>query len=345
MKKIILSMLSILLILTALTGCGSSSKEVLYIFNWGDFIDFDLIRDFEKEYGIKVIYDEYDTNESMYARLKAGGKYDLIFPSDYMVAKLISENMLEEIDFSNIPNYKYIMDNFKNMNFDPEGKYSVPYVWGTLGILYNTEKVSGIVDSWSVVFDPANRNEVFMIDSMRDSLAVALNYLGYSINSKNEGELEKAKELLIKQRAEVNPVYVNDEGKDMIMEGQATFFVTWSGEAMQVISEDSRFNYIVPKEGSNLFIDNMAIPKGARNKENAEKFINYMLRTDVAKANIEYIGYSTPHKGAWEELDAETKNNPILYPDDTVTEKAEIFIDLGSFLDVYSRVWREVKNQ
>ncbi|SHJ87691.1 spermidine/putrescine transport system substrate-binding protein [Anaerobranca californiensis DSM 14826] len=345
MKKIMLSILAIILVFSALTGCSSSSKEVLYIFNWGDFIDMDLVRDFEKEYGIKVIYDEYDTNESMYARLKAGGKYDLIFPSDYMIAKLISEDMLEEIDFNNIPNYKYIMDNFKNMNFDPENKYSVPYVWGTLGILYNTEKVQGNVDSWSVVFDPANKNQVFMIDSMRDTLAVALNYLGYSINSKNEQELEEAKRLLIKQRSEVNPVYVNDEGKDMIMEGQAVFFVTWSGEAMQVISEDPRFHYIVPKEGSNLFIDNMAIPKGARNKENAEKFINYMLRPDVAKANIEYIGYSTPHKAAWEGLDTETKNNPILYLSDEVIKKAEIFIDLGPFLDVYSRVWREIKNQ
>lgn len=345
MKKNASILLVIFLILTGLTGCGSTSGEVLYVFNWGDFMDMDLIRDFEKQYGIRVIYDEYDTNESMYARLKAGGNYDLIFPSDYMIAKLISEDMLEEINFSNIPNYKYIGENFKNMNFDPENKYSVPYVWGTLGILYNTEKVNGRVDSWSVLFDANNRDEVFMIDSMRDSLAVALNYLGYSINSKNEQELEGAKQLLIQQRSDVNPVYVNDEGKDMIMEGQATFFVTWSGEAMQVISEDDRFHYVVPKEGSNLFVDSMAIPRGARNKENAEKFINFMLETEVATANIEYIEYSTPHTVAWEALEEETRNNEILYPRDSVIEKAEIFMDLGSFLDVYSRVWREVKNQ
>lgn len=344
MKKIALTILIISLIFTGLTGCGSSSGEVLYIFNWGDFIDMDLVRQFEREFGIRVIYEEYDTNESMYARLKAGGRYDLIIPSDYMIAKLIRENMLEEIDFTNIPNFKYIKDSFRNMNFDPENRFSVPYVWGTLGILYNTERVRGTVDSWSVLFDPANRNEVFMIDSMRDSIAVALNYLGYSINSKNEEELQAAKQLLIQQRIDVNPVFVNDEGKDMIMEGQATFFVTWSGEAMQVISQDSRFNYVVPKEGSNLFIDSMAIPRGARNKRNAEKFINFMLRTEVARANIEYIEYSTPHTGAWEALDADIRNNQVLYPSDEIIERAEIFIDLGPFLDVYSRVWREVKN-
>lgn len=345
MKKIASILLLISLIITGLTGCASTSGEVLYVFNWGDFMDMDLIREFEKQYGIRVIYDEYDTNESMYARLKAGGNYDLIFPSDYMIAKLISEDMLEEINFNNIPNYKYIGENFKDMDFDPENKYSVPYVWGTLGILYNTEKVNGRVDSWSVLLDGNNKDEVFMIDSMRDTLAVALNYLSYSINSKNEQQLEEAKQLLIQQRADVNPVYVNDEGKDMIMEGQATFFVTWSGEAMQVISEDARFHYVVPKEGSNLFVDSMSIPKGARNKENAEKFINFMLETDVAKANIEYIEYSTPHTAAWEALEEETRNNEILYPSDDVIKKAEIFMDLGSFLDVYSRVWREIKNQ
>ncbi len=345
MKKIVSLFLLVSLFFIGLVGCGSSSKEVLYVFNWGDFMDLDLIRDFEKTYNIRVIYDEYDTNESMYARLKAGGSYDVIFPSDYMIAKLINEGMLEELNFSNIPNYKFIDDSFLGTNFDPEGKYSIPYVWGTLGILYNTEKVSETVDSWSILFDPKYRNEVFMIDSMRDSIAVALNYLGYSINSKNEQELEEAKQLLIKQRVDVNPVYVNDEGKDMIMEGQATFFVTWSGEAMQVISQDPRFNYIVPKEGSNLFIDNIAIPKGARNKENAEKFINFLLETEVAVANIEYIEYSTPHTEALEALEEDVRNNPILYPSDDIIDKAEIFIDLGSFLEVYSRVWREVKNQ
>ncbi|QNO14283.1 spermidine/putrescine ABC transporter substrate-binding protein [Alkalicella caledoniensis] len=345
MKKIASLILLLSLMVTALAGCGSSSGEVLHVFNWGDFMDMDLIRDFEREYGIRVIYDEYDTNESMYARLKAGGNYDVIFPSDYMIAKLISEDMLEEINYTNVPNYQYIDSDFLGTNYDPEGKFSVPYVWGTLGILYNTEKVNETVDSWSILFDSKYRNEVFMIDSMRDSIAVALNYLGYSINSKSEQELEEAKQLLIQQRTDVNPVYVNDEGKDMIMAGEATFFVTWSGEAMQVISEDERFDYIVPKEGSNLFIDNMAIPKGAKNKENAEKFINFMLKSEVAKTNIEYIEYSTPHTEALGLLDEETQNNEVLYPSDEVIDKAEIFIDLGTFLDVYSRVWREVKNQ
>lgn len=344
MKKISLLLLMIVLVVASLAGCGNSG-EVLYVFNWGDFMDMDLIEEFEETYGFKVIYTEYDTNESMYARLKAGGRYDIVIPSDYMISKMISEDMLEKIDFNNIPNYSHIKQNFKGLNFDPTNEYSVPYAWGTLGILYNTEKVSGEVDSWEVLFDSQYRNEVLMIDSMRDSLAVALNYLGFSINSKVEAELEEAKALLIQQRADVNPVYVLDEGKDMIMEGQGIFFVTWSGEAMQVISSDSRFEYVVPKEGSNLFFDNMAIPKGARNKENAEKFINFMLKPEIAAANMEYIEYSTPHNGAFELLDKETRDNKALYPSDDVINKAEVFIDLGEFLDVYSRVWREVKNQ
>ncbi|WP_462392023.1 ABC transporter substrate-binding protein [Clostridium cadaveris] len=345
-KKIIALALTSVISVGLLAGCGSkSSAEVLNIYNVGDYIDEDLIPKFEKETGIKVVYEKYDTNEIMYQKIKSGGsKYDLVFPSDYMIEKMIKEDLLQKIDYSNIPNYKNIDEKFKNASYDPKDEYSVPYFWGTFGIMYNKTMVSDPIESWDILWNEKYKQQILMLDSVRDTMGIALMKLGYSQNSINEAELKKAKEELIKQRPLVL-AYGNDDIKDRLLGGEAAMGIVYSGDAITLMEEDKNLAYAIPKTGTNKWIDAMCIPYNAENKKEAEKFINFMLDAQNAKQNIDYINYSTPNKAAFELLDEEVKNNPVAYPSDDIVKKSEFFIDLGDKIKLYDDLWLEIKSK
>lgn len=346
-RKIIAIFLMLVTIcsLTACAGGGGAKQSTtsITVFNWGDYIDESVLEDFEKEYGIRVNYDYFTTNEEMYVKMKAGGtNYDVIFPSDYMIARLIKEDMLHKIDMSKITNYEHIGEEFKSLGYDPNNEYSVPYMWGTVGILYNTTMVDDPVDSWDILWDSKYEKNIFMLDSQRDSIAVALKKLGYSLNTRVEAELEQAKQELIQQRPLVLS-YVGDEVKDKMIGGEAALAVVWSGDAIFMMWENEDLEYAVPKEGTNLWFDAMAIPKTSQNKEAAEKFINFMTDPDIALRNTDYIGYSTPNIAAMEMLDDEIRSDEVAYPDMDSLEGSEVFEDLSDIIEVYNRIWDEIK--
>lgn len=351
LKKLIALACTFVMTASILAGCGGSKKssEVLNIYNVGDYIDPDLTKKFTEETGIEVVYETYDTNEGMYQKLKSGSSnYDLIFPSDYMVDKLIKEDMVQEIDYKNIPNYSQIMDSFKHPVYDPDDKYSVPYLWGTFGIIYNTKEVDEKdTKSWDVLWDEKyqidGQGQVLMLDSVRDTMGISLKRLGYSMNTEDPKEINEAKDELIKQLPLVQ-AYVNDDGKDRIVAGDAALAVVYSGDALVMIDENPDLAYAIPEEGTNKWVDAMCIPKSAENKDYAEQFINFMLDPENAKQNVDYIQYSTPNQGAYDLLDDKMKNSPVAYPDDKTLEKAETFLNLkDDVLKLYDDAWTEVK--
>ncbi len=341
--KLVMGFLVVSMMAAIVVGCSSSSKETLTVYNWGDYIDESVLKEFEKEFGVRVIYDTFSTNEDMYVKLKAGGtSYDVAIPSDYMIERMIKEDMLEKVDMTKIDNYKYIDDKFKNLDFDPNNEYSVPYMWGTVGVLYNEEIVKEPVDSWDILWDEKYKGQILMMDSQRDSIGITLKKLDFPLNSRDTKELELAKAELIKQKPLVM-AYVVDEGKDMMIGGEAALAVAWSGDAVFMMEQNEDLRYVVPKEGSNLWFDNMVIPKGTKNKELAEKFINFMTRPEIGLKNVAYIGYSSPNTGTVELLDEEVANDEVAYPSDEVIENCEIFLDPSDFLKEYDRIWTEIK--
>jgi len=346
LKKIIALVCTGVMVTAMLTGCGTkSSGDVLNIYNVGDYIDESLIEKFEEETGIKVVYETYDTNEIMYQKIKSGGsKYDLIVPSDYMIEKMKDEKLIQKIDYSNIPNYKNIDESFKKPSYDENDEYSVPYFWGTFGILYNKNMVSDPVDSWDILWNEKYSGEILMLDSVRDTMAIALMKLGYSQNSINEKELDKAKAEWIAQRPLVR-AYVNDEGKDRLLGEEAAMGIVYSGDAVTLMDQNENLAYGIPKTGTNKWVDALCIPTDAENKDYAEKFINFMLEPENAVQNIDYIGYSTPNKAALEMLSQDVKSNPVAYPDKTLLDKCESFIDLGDNIKLYDERWIEIKSK
>lgn len=343
-RKYILGLVAVML-LGLLTGCGSSEpKKSLYVYNWGDYIDESVIGEFEKEYGIKVIYETYATNEDMYVKIKQGGtKYDVAIPSDYMIEKMIKEDLLEPIDLNKITTFGDIGSEFKNLPFDEKNQYSVPYLWGTVGIIYNKTMVQEPVDSWNLLWDEKYKGEIIMLDSQRDALAVSLKRLGYSLNSRDEKELAEAKQALIEQK-DLLLAYAGDNLKDMMISGEGSMAVCWSGDAIYMMTENPDLAYALPKEGSNLWFDNMVIPKGAENVEEAHLFIDFMNRAEIAERNVTYIGYSTPNNKAKELLDAEISGNKAAYPDMNSLTNFEVFLDPGDFIEKYNQIWTEVKS-
>jgi len=245
------------------------------------------------------------------------------------------------LDFDNIPNYQFIDDDFRTLPYDPEGKYTVPYFWGTLGILYNTEVVEGTPDSWDLLWDEQYSGEILMMDSQRDSLGAALKKLGYSLNTTDESQLEEAKQLLIQQKPLVL-AYVVDEVRDMMIGDEASIALLWSGEAVAAMGDNEKLNYYVPKEGSNIWVDAMFIPKTAKHKSEAEQFINFLTSKESTLANIDYVWYSTVHTEALEEVESFLFDNPGFNPSDETLDRTEMFRDLGDFLQTYYRIWTEV---
>ncbi|CEO21228.1 ABC transporter substrate-binding protein [Paraclostridium sordellii] len=334
------------LVSAMLTGCGSTdSKKVLNVYNVGDYIDESLIPIFEKRTGIKVQYETYDTNEMMYQKVKSGStNYDLIFPSDYMVEKMKKEGLLQKIDFKNIPNIKYIDKSFMSPVYDKDSAYSVPYMWGTFGILYNKKLVHEKVDSWDILWNPKYKGNIMMFDSVRDTMGIALKKLGYSMNTTNPKEIKEAMKELIKQK-DLVLAYVNDEGKDRLLGEEAAMGIIYSGDAVTLMEQNPNLAYAIPKEGTNKWVDAMAIPKTAQNKKEAEMFINFLLDPEIAKINAEYIGYSTPNVGALELLDPEVTKNKVAYPSKDVMDKTETFRDLGDKIRLYDEAWIQLKSK
>lgn len=352
MKKIA----TLLLILTlavgatmALTSCGDSGNEngEVYVYNYGDYINPEVKDLFEEETGIKVIYDTYDTNEEMYPVVKTGSaSYDVICPSDYMVEKMIAEDLLEEINFDNVPNIKNLDQKYMNMakEYDPENKYSVPYTWGTAGIMYNTDVIpKGSISSWNDLWNKKYSGEIVMQDSLRDTMMVALKGKGYSLNSTNEKELAEATKYLIEQKPLVYK-YANDAARDLLIGESAALGVVWNGEVIYSKELNDKLDFVVPKEGSQVFIDAWAIPKGAKNKENAEKWIDFLCKPEIAFKNFEYLTYSTPNKGAIEMMDEKYKNDQALFPSEEIIKNCEVLKNIGpEGDDLYSKYWKKFK--
>ena len=320
------------------------------VFNWGEYIDEDLIDEFEDEYGIEVIYDTFDTNEAMYPRVEADPSlYDVICPSDYMIEKMIQNDVLQEIDWDQITNKENIGEVYLKSceGFDPGNKYCVPYTFGTVGILYNKELVDedAVIDSWDVLWDETYKNDIIMQDSVRDAFGATLKYLGYSLNSTDLDELNEAKNLLIEQKPLVQ-AYVIDQVRDKMIGNEAALGVIYSGEAIYTQKENPNLEYVIPKEGSNIWIDSWVIPKNAEHKENAEKFINFLCRPDIALKNFEYITYSTPNEAARELIEDESiRNSEIAFPDLSRYDNLETFQYLGTEADqVYGDLWNKVKS-
>ena len=328
---------------------GTSKNGQVIVYNWGEYIDPEIIDLFEEETGIDVIYEEFETNEIMYPKIQSGAiAYDVVCPSDYMIQRMIENDLLAEINYDHIPNLKYIGDNYMKMSrqFDPENKYSVPNLWGTVGILYNKKMVDEPVDSWGILWDKKYEDSILMQDSVRDAFAVALKYLGYSLNSTDLDELEAAKNLLIEQKPLVQ-AYVIDQVRDKMIGGEAALGVIYSGEALYCQQENPDLDYVIPKEGTNIWIDSWVIPKNAKNVENAEAFINFLCRPDIAKMNFDYITYSIPNTAGRDLIEDESlRNSPIAFPDDSKLENCETFRFLGDDNDaLYNRLWREIKSK
>ena len=342
-----------------LYGCGISKREEraelpddesnrLIVYNWGEYIDPETIEMFKEETGYDVIYDVFETNEIMYPKVAADpSQYDVICPSDYMIAKMSGEGLLAELDMDDMPQAKKnIGEDYWKMSrdFDPENKYSVPYCWGTVGILYNSKLIDEELDSWESLWDPKYNDDILMQDSVRDLFMVALKKLGYSLNSTDIDELEEAKELLIQQKPLVQ-AYVVDEVRDKMIAGESAIGVIYSGEAEYTREENEDLVYSIPKEGTNVWIDSWVVTKDSRHKKAAKEWIDFMCRPDIALMNFEYIYYSTPNVGAMELMDEETRANEVLFPDLSKYSGLEAYKYLGKDTDrLYYNLWKEIKS-
>lgn len=325
------------------------NSEKVVVYNWGEYLDPEVLTLFEQETGIDVVYEEFETNEILYPKISSGAiAYDVICPSDYMIQRMIENNLLAEINFDNIPNVKNIGKDYmeQSRQFDPENKYSVPYCWGTVGILYNKTMVDEPITSWSVLWDEKYKDNILMQDSVRDAFGVTLKYLGYSLNSTDLDELTEARDLLIKQKPLVQ-AYVIDQVRDKMIGNEATIGVIYSGEAIYTQMENPDLEYVIPEEGSNIWIDSWVIPKNAENKENAEKFINFLCRPEIALMNFEYITYSTPNSEARKLIEDEAiRNSEIAFPDLSKYDNLETFQYLGTEADqTYGELWNQVKSR
>lgn len=352
MKKLIVAHVLVLSVAALLAGCGSSpdgENGQVIVYNWGEYIDPETIELFEEETGIKVVYDEYETNEIMYPKVESGAaSYDVVCPSDYMISKMIANDMLAEINFDNIPN---AMENIgaqyfeQSKGFDPENKYSIPYCWGTVGILYNQTMVEEPITRWSQLWDEKYADNILMQDSVRDAFMVAEKLNGFSMNTVDSDELETAKNSLIEQKPLVQ-AYVVDQVRDKMIGGEAAIGVIYSGEAIFTQRENPDLVYVIPEEGTNVWIDSWVVLKDAPNKENAEKFIDFMCRPDIALMNFEYITYSTPNMAARELIeDEDIRNSDIAFPDLSLYNNLETFSYLGEEGDaLYNELWKEVKS-
>jgi spermidine/putrescine transport system substrate-binding protein len=353
MKKL-LSMLLCLLAVSAMFPVSAfAAGETINVYNWGQYISdgsdgsIDVNAEFTKRTGIKVNYMTYDSNESMYTKLKTGGStYDVIIPSDYMVARLISEGMLEKLDMENIPNYKYVDEAYKNQAYDPGNEYSVPYTWGTVGVIYNSKYVDEAdVGSWSLLWNKKYAGKILMFDNPRDAFAVAEEYLGIDVNTVNIDDLRAASYKLIEQKPLVQS-YVMDQIYDKMEREEAWIAPYYAGDYLQMAAENPDLKFYLPKEGFNLFIDAICIPKGCQNKKAAEEYINFLCDPEISGQNLDYLGYSTPISDAKQYMDPDTASSEVAYPSKKTLAGGSSFINLPSETSQQmDALWLQVKTQ
>lgn len=341
MKKLIPFI--VVLVAFLMTACNDDGEK-LYVYNWGDYMDMDVVKEFEEEYNVKVIYQEFATNEDLYVKIKNSSEpMDVIFPSEYMLERMSNEGLLNELDFSKLDNFKYVDKDLTGMSYDKENKYSVPFFWGTVGIIYNSEKYPEGLQKWADLWNEKYKKDMVLYYSQRDILMVALKKLGYSMNTSDEAQLEDAKNELIDQKPLVY-AYLGDEIKDILIAEDANVGVVYSGDAGIVKEENPKYKYVIPKEGTNLWFDVAAIPKNARNVNRAHDFINFLLRPEIAARNAEYLQYATVESEAKKYLPESLVNNEALYPDRTNMTNFEIFEDPSQKLKLYDRIWTEFQS-
>ena len=377
MRKILSIFLALLMILL-LTSCADTQEEelsleslgldpelfsdydysrfkgqeiTLNVANWGEYMSInddeclDVNDIFEELTGIEINYKTFASNETLYSKLLSGGAtYDIIIPSDYMISKMIEEGMLEKLNYDNIPNLKNIMPSFLNPQYDPENEYSVPYLWGMVCIIYNTAMIDEEIDSWGALWDEKYAGNILMFNNPRDAFGIAQAYLGYSLNTENHAELDRCSQLL-KQQKEIVQGYVMDEIFDKLEGGSAAIGPYYVGDAVTMCEDNPDLDYVIPKEGTNWFVDAVCIPNTAENKEAAEMYINFLCEAEIALANSDYVGYSTPNSAAYELLDDEVKSDEKRYPsDDFLSENTEVFINLSPETNAYMQsLWNQLK--
>lgn len=345
MKKMISFLAVLVLVLGLVPAFAGADENVVNVYNWYDYMDESVFDIFYEETGIRVNKVYFTTNEDMMIQLRVSpGAYDVVIPSDYCVERMIREGLIQKINFDNIPNVKYIMPDLLNPDYDPESAYTVPFMWGTVGILYNTTMVPDeATETWNVMWDEKYADSIFMMDSIRDTLMVAQKLLGYDINTVNLVELNAVKEKLIQQKPLVKAYYV-DETKDKMVKGEAALALVYSGDALYAMEKNPDLNYTVPNEGSNIWVDPMVIPADAAHKENAEKLINFLCRPDIAKMNCEYIYYSSPNAGAIELMGEDYTENSTINPSSEVIERCQYYHDLDDkYQSIYNNFWSQVK--
>ena len=345
---VILAVLAAAMLL--MTSCGKKDKNEVNIFCYGDYMDPQVVKIFEKETGIKVVLNTYDTVEEMYPVIKnQAGVYDVICPSDYMIERMINEGLLQKIDFDKLRNYKNIGERYRKLAdrfYDPGNQYSVPYQWGIAGIMYNTGKIKkGSVTGWKDLWDKKYKGKMLMQDSLRDTLAVGLKKNGFSMNTTKESQLKKATNDLIRQKPLVYK-YANDSARDLLIGNAADLGVVWNGEVLYSQELNKKLDFVIPEEGTELFIDCWCIPKNALHKTNAEKWIDFTCRADIAYKNYEYLTYSTPNEAARKMMPKELQNSRVLFLTDKQLEKSEVLRDLGPDGDeLYSKYWKIFKSK
>ena len=329
--------------ISVFVGCSNNSKETINVLNYGENIAEGVIEDFEEKYNVKVNYKTFDEMETMYIEVSSGKtNYDAVLVSDYMADRMIKEGILQKINKDNIPNLSQMSDSDMGQPYDPNNDYTVPFMNGTVGIVYNKDIIKEPVDSWNIMWDKKYEKQLFVLNAQRDTIGMALKKLGYSLNTTNEKELEEAKKALIEQKPLVL-TYGADEVKDLMVSGEVALAMIWSGEGLTLADEHDNLEYVIPKEGANYWLDSFAIPKNAQNKEMAEKFINFVSDKEQALKIAEEIGYTTPNKLAMEEQPEEVRNNKGAYMDTKVREKCEVYEYLTpEQLRLYDDVWLHV---
>ena len=369
MRKIIILIITVCLALSlVVTGCDSDPEPVgsesagvepngpepalvepagvVNVHNWGEYIDESIFRIFEEETGIRVNYSTFETNEQIYSLLRMGGaNIDVIIPSDYMIARMIDEDMLEELDFNNIPNFALIDERYKGLDFDPDDRFSVAYKTGTIGLIYNSAMITEEITSWSALFDERFEGQILMFDNPRDAFGIALKYLGYYTNTTNENELHEAFDLLVSQRP-ILQAYVMDQIFDKLESGEAWIGPYYAGDFLTMVENNPDLAFARPREGTNFFVDSMCIPAGAQNKLNAEIFINFMIRTDIALMNMEYVMYASANYEAAEIFadQIEPWQYEIIFAGYDVIANSTVFTHLPeNILELYDELWIQLK--
>ena len=361
MKRLISAILLGAFTVIPLAGCGGPGTEfdgtntapsgdgkTLKIYNWGEYTGDNLLSNFEDEYDCTVIMETFDSNEMMYTKLEAGDQYDLLIPSDYMIQRLMKEDMLQPLDYGIIGNIDLLAEECSGLDYDPENEYSIPYFWGSVGIVYVKDKVDRAdleTQGWEILRDPKYKDRIYIYDSERDSFMIALKSLGYSMNTDNEDEIQEAYDWLVEQRNTVSPIYVTDEIIDNMLNENKDLGVMYSGDAAYVLSENDNLGYFEPEQGTNLWSDAMVIPKNAANPALANEFINYVLTYEASQDNTETVGYTSSNAEVFRD---EASEGGMFYQNEAYIprsgyEKDEVFHDNETIRKILSDLWIKVK--